>query len=133
MRFFFQIHQHAMPKMPLSSVQLLLAQAQTAAPVPGGVVGQPPPNPLLQFMPLVLMAAAFYFLLIAPQRKKQKEHEKLLAALEPGDEIITTGGIYGVVTSVKEDRLVVRIAENAKIELGRAFVQAVVRKAGADK
>lgn len=82
-------------------------------------------------LPMVLLFGAMYFFLIAPQRKKQKEHEKMLKALESGDEIVTNGGIYGVITNVKEDRFVVRIAENTKIELGKGFVQAVVRKVNA--
>lgn len=80
-----------------------------------------------------LMAAGFYFLLIAPQRKKQKEHEKLLSALQSGDEIVTNGGIFGVITNVKEDRFVVRIADNTKIELGKSFVASVVKRAGTEK
>lgn len=82
-------------------------------------------------LPMVLLFGAMYFFLIAPQRKKQKEHEKMLKALESGDEIVTNGGIYGVITNVKEDRFVVRIADNTKIELGKGFVQAVVRKVNA--
>jgi preprotein translocase subunit YajC len=78
---------------------------------------------------MVLMFAAMYFLLIAPQRKKQKEHEKMLKELQTGDEIVTTGGIYGQITNVKEDRFVVRIADNTKIEVGKGFVQTVVKKA----
>jgi len=120
-----------MPKMALSSAHDFLAQA--AAPAAGA--GAAPAGPGGSTMLLVygLMFAAMYFFLIAPQNKKRKEHEKLLAALESGDEIISTGGIYGVVTAVKEDRLVVRVAESTKIELGKSFVQAVVRKANADQ
>jgi preprotein translocase subunit YajC len=80
-----------------------------------------------------LLFAAMYFLMIAPQRKKQKEHEKMIAALGSGDEIVTTGGIYGTITNVKDDRFVVRIADNTKIEIGKSFVSAVVSKAGAEK
>ena len=80
-----------------------------------------------------LLFAAMYFLMIAPQRKKQKEHEKMLKALGSGDEIVTTGGIYGTITNVKDDRFVVRIAENTKIEVGKAFVSAVVAKVVDDK
>ena len=72
-----------------------------------------------------------YFFMIAPQRKKQKEHEKMLKSLESGDEIVTTGGIFGVITNVKEDRFVVRIADNTKIELGKGFVQTVVKQQSA--
>jgi preprotein translocase subunit YajC len=79
-----------------------------------------------------LLFAAMYFLMIAPQRKKQKEHEKMLAALTSGDEIVTTGGIYGTITNVKEDRFVVRVADNTKIEIGKGFVSGVVRKVDGD-
>ena len=78
---------------------------------------------------MVLMFAAMWFLLIAPQRKKQKEHEKMIKALASGDEVLTSGGIYGVITNVKDDRLVVRIADGTKVEVGRSFVQGVVKKA----
>jgi preprotein translocase subunit YajC len=114
-----------MPKMALSSAHHLLAQA--AAPAPTGPGG----GTMLLFYGLIF--AAMYFFMIAPQNKKRKEHEKMLAALEAGDEIISAGGIFGVVTGVKDDRLIVRIADNTKIELGKGFVQTVVRKAGADK
>ncbi|MBI5422585.1 MAG: preprotein translocase subunit YajC [Opitutae bacterium] len=108
----------------MTKFSYFLAQAQPAA--PGGA------SMLMQMLPLVLMFGAMYFLLIAPQRKKQKEHEKMLAALKAGDEIVTTGGIYGTITSVKEDRFVVRIgADNQKVELGKGFVHAVVKKSDA--
>jgi preprotein translocase subunit YajC len=80
----------------------------------------------------VLLFGAMYFFLIAPQRKKQKEHEKMLKELQSGDEIVTSGGIFGVITNVKDDRFVVRIADNTKIEIGKGFVQTVLRKAGAE-
>lgn len=109
----------------MTKFSLFLAQAQPAAPSGGSSM-------LMQMLPLVLMFGAMYFLLIAPQRKKQKEHEKMLGALKAGDEIVTTGGIYGTITSVKEDRFVVRIgADNQKIELGKGFVHALVKKDGA--
>lgn len=88
----------------------------------------PPGAGMTQILFLGLMFAAMYFLMIAPQRKKQKQHEAMLKALQAGDEIITSGGLYGQVVSVKEDRLIVRIAENTRIELGRGFVSAVVKK-----
>ena len=80
-----------------------------------------------------LLFAAMYFLMIAPQRKKQKEHEKMLAALQTGDEIVTTGGIYGQITNVKEDRFVIRVSDTTKIEVGKGFVHAVVKKTGEEK
>lgn len=106
----------------MTKISLILAQAAPAS--PSGA------SSLMQFLPLVLMFAAMYFLLIAPQRKKQKEHEKMLAALTVGDEVVTAGGIYGVITSVKEDRFVIRIGDNnAKVEVGKGFISALVKKA----
>lgn len=112
-----------MMKIPsFNEVALVIAEGQ------GQAAG---PNPLWQLVFFGLMFAAMYFLLIAPQRKKQKEHEKMLAALTTGDEVVTSGGIYGVITNVKEDRFVIRISENTKIEVGKGFVQTVVKRAGA--
>ena len=103
--------------------------AQTTAPA----TPQPGSPGWMQFLPMILIFGAMYFLMIAPQRKKQKEHDKMLKSIESGDEIVTNGGIFGVVTNVKEDRFVVRVADNTKIEVGKGFIQTVVRKAGAEK
>ena len=101
--------------------------AQAAA--PAGASGAPAPGlDVRQFLFPLLMIGAMYFLLIAPQRKKQKEHDRMLKALQSGDEIVTTGGIYGVITNVKDDRFVVRIADNTKIELGKSFIATVVKQ-----
>lgn len=99
--------------------------AQQAAPAPGGGWTQ-----LIFFG---LLFAAMYFLMIAPQRKKQKAHEKMLSELATGDEVVTTGGIYGTITNVKEDRFVVRIADTTKIEVGKGFISGVVKKAGGEE
>jgi len=96
---------------------VILAQA-----APGGGFGQ--------IIFLVLMFAAMYFLMIAPQRKKQKEHAKMLESLGSGDEVVTAGGIYGEITNKKDDRFVIRIAEGTKIEVGKSFIHALVKKAG---
>ena len=108
----------------MTNFSAVLAQTQ-AAPSGGGGAG-------FQLLFFVFMMAAMYFLLIAPQRKKQKEHEKMLGALQAGDEIVTTGGIYGVITSVKEDRFIVRIGDNnLKVEVAKGFVHGVVKKTSA--
>lgn len=104
----------------LNSLPTIIAQA-----APGGA-GMGMANIVF----LVLMFAAMYFLIIAPQRKKQKEHQKMVESLGTGDEIITAGGIFGEITNRKDDRYVVRIAEGVKIEIGKSFVQALVRKSG---
>jgi preprotein translocase subunit YajC len=101
--------------------------AQVAA--PASTPGFPP----IMIAVWVLFIGGFYFLFIAPQKKKQKEHEKLLSSLQSGDEVVTTGGIFGVITNVKEDRFVVRVSENTKIEVGKAFIQSVGKKPDEEK
>lgn len=113
-----------MPKMLLDrAFPVLLAQADATA-----AAQQQPPSVWNSVIFMALIFGAMYFLMIAPQRKKQKEHEKMLASLGSGDEILTTGGIFGVITNVKDDRFVVRISDDTKIELGKGFIQSVVKK-----
>ena len=97
--------------------------------IPSFIAQQPAPGPqgLMSFLPFILIFAAMYFLMIAPQRKKQKEHVKMLDALSTGDEVITAGGIYGEITNKKDDRFVVRIADGTKVEIGKAFIHALVK------
>ncbi len=112
----------------MTKLHVILAQAQTAGPTvaPSGA------SQLLQMAPMILLFAAMYFLLIAPQRKKQKEHEKMLTQLKAGDEVVTSGGIYGTITSVKEDRFIIRVGDNnAKLEVGKGFISSVVKRADA--
>ncbi|MDA9962786.1 preprotein translocase subunit YajC [Opitutales bacterium] len=73
-----------------------------------------------------LILVAFYFLLIAPQRKKQKQHDKMVQALEKGTQVKTLGGIFGTVTGVKDDRFVLRIGENVKIEVAKEAIAAKI-------
>ena len=112
-----------MTKM-LTSFDAPTILAQQAAPAAG--------NSLMSLLPIALLFVAMYFLMIAPQRKKQKAHEKMLSELSSGDEVVTTGGIYGTITNVKDDRFVIRIADNTKIEVGKAFISTVVSRASAE-
>lgn len=88
----------------------------------------PPTGPasILQ-SPLVAMAfifAIFYFVLIAPMRKKQRQTASMLANLKKGDEVVTSGGIYGRITAVDEERgfVVLQIADNVKIKMLRTGI-----------
>lgn len=99
---------------------LLLAQS-----APGGGSGKS----MLLFYGLLF--AAMWFLMIAPQRKKQKAHETMLKELGTGDEVVTTGGLLGTIVAVKEDRFVVRVADNTKVEVAKSFVSTVLKKADA--
>ena len=112
-----------MIKMPTPAV--LLPFSQQTAPASGGSGFNPT---ILLFYGLIM--AAMWFLLIAPQRKKQKEQQKMINALSAGDEVLLAGGIFGEITSVRPDRLVVRIGDNTKVEVDKAFIHAVVKKSG---
>ncbi len=81
---------------------------------------------IMDFLPMILILVAFYFLLIAPQRKKQKQHDKMVQALEKGTQVKTLGGIFGTVTGVKDDRFVLRIGENVKIEVAKEAIAAKI-------
>lgn len=102
--------------MSMESFSQIIALFGQAAP------GATPPNPIISLLPFILIMAAMWFLLIAPQRKKQKEHQKMVQALQSGDEVLTSGGIIGTITNVKSDRFVVKIADNTKIELHKSHV-----------
>jgi preprotein translocase subunit YajC len=110
----------------------LLGQTTPVAAPASAAVGTPigaPPSPAAsgfdpQYLVLPLMLLAMYFFIFAPQMKKQKEHQKLLKELKPGDEVVTTGGIHGVITQVKPDRFVVEIAKGTRVEVRRAHVEA---------
>jgi preprotein translocase subunit YajC len=103
---------------------LLAFLAQGTAPA----AGQPQSNPLTTLMPLILMFVIFYFIAIRPQRKKQQELAAQIAALKGGDQIVTTGGIYGVISSLQEKTVTLKIADNVKIKLDKSAVAAVVKK-----
>ncbi len=77
------------------------------------------PNALVQLFPLIFLIILFYFLLLRPQRKKQLEHERLIKSLKKNDEIVTIGGIHGVIVNVKEKTFVIRVDDNVKIEIDK--------------
>jgi preprotein translocase subunit YajC len=71
---------------------------------------------------LVLIFAMFYFLMIRPQRKRQKEHQQMMEELRKGDKVITAGGIYGVIESVSEDSIVIKVESGATMRLAKGSV-----------
>ena len=75
-------------------------------------------------LPMILLFVAFYFFLIRPQRKKEKEVQKMRSNIEIGDEIVTIGGIMGIVTNIKEDVLVIETgADRSKVRIAKWAVQ----------
>ena len=84
---------------------------------------QPTPgSPIAALVPFIFIFVVFYFLLIRPQQKKQKEHQAMIANLKKNDEVVTTGGIHGTIVNIKERTFVLRIDENAKIEIDKPSV-----------
>jgi len=77
------------------------------------------------FIMLIAIFAIFYFLMIRPESKRRKERQQMLDALKRHDKIVTVGGLYGEVIDVHEDRVVVRIGEDIKVEVAKSAISAV--------
>jgi preprotein translocase subunit YajC len=85
-------------------------------------------SPLSGLWMIALIFVIFYFLLIRPQQKKQKEHQKMLEAITKGDRVVTSGGLYGTVVGVKDNIVVLRIAEDVKVEFAKSAISSIVSK-----
>jgi len=79
---------------------------------------------LISLSPIILMFVIFYFLLIRPQQKRQKQVREMQSALQKGDEIVTIGGLHGVVDAIDEDAIVIS-CNNTKLTFDRAAVREV--------
>ncbi|MGB2814079.1 MAG: preprotein translocase subunit YajC [Dehalococcoidales bacterium] len=71
---------------------------------------------------VVLLVAIFYFLIIRPQRRQQKKHQELMQEMKRGDKVVTTGGIFGVVESLSDDSVVLKIESGATIRVARSSI-----------
>ena len=84
---------------------------------------------ITQFIPLILIFVIFYFFLIRPQQKRVKDHKVMVDTLKRGDEVITSGGIIGVVDRVMEDdRIEVTISEGTKVQIIRSTITSLLKK-----
>jgi preprotein translocase subunit YajC len=86
-----------------------------AAPPEGGSL-------LVQFVPLALVVAIFYFIILLPMKRKQQKVQEFLSGLKVNDRVITTGGIYGLITRLGEQSVQIQIADKIKIEVARASI-----------
>lgn len=85
------------------------------------------PAGMFQIFSLVLIFVVIYFLMIRPQSKRQKEREGMLKRVKKGDRIVTTSGFYGTVVSLKgDDVLIVKLAENVRVDMSRAAVASIL-------
>jgi preprotein translocase subunit YajC len=86
-----------------------------------------PANPVMSFLPLIFIVAIFYFLVFMPMQRQKKAQAKMLASLESGTEVVTTGGIVATIVSVADETLIVRVKpDNIKLQITRGAVASVV-------
>ena len=74
------------------------------------------------FLPLIILFAIFYFLIIRPQQKQVKAHKEMLASLEKGDKIVTSGGIIATIVKPEEDFIKIKLNDDTVVKLDRAYV-----------
>ena len=114
--------------MNLPNAGLILAWGQ--APAQSGTQPDPRGQAVTTIGMLVIMVVMFYFVLIRPQSKKAKDHAEMLKTVKAGDKIVTSGGVVGVVVTVKDKTLNIRSAD-AKFEITKAAVAEITERSGA--
>ena len=90
---------------------------------------------LVQLLPMVFIFVIFYFLLIMPMRKKQKKTREMLSKLKKGDEVVTSGGLFGRVTALDDERgfVILQISDNTKVKVLRSAVAGLASEPDAAK
>jgi preprotein translocase subunit YajC len=101
---------------------LFLFLAQTPAPSPAAAG-----SGLLGMLPFVFLIVIMYYVMIRPQMRRQKEQAKLVSALKTGDRVVTASGIHGLISNVKETTVIVKVADNVKLEMEKSAVTNVVK------
>jgi preprotein translocase subunit YajC len=79
-------------------------------------------NPLIQLIPFALVLAIFYFVILLPMKKRQKKVQDFLSSLKEGDKVVTSGGIFGSIAKVNEDKISLQIAPNVRVDIARSAV-----------
>ena len=92
-----------------------------------GPEGGEAPSMLVTMFPFILMFVILYLLIIRPQQKKQREHQRMVDELKKGDRVVTSGGVHGTITGIKEQEgiLVVQVAREVQIEVSRGSISRV--------
>jgi preprotein translocase subunit YajC len=80
---------------------------------------------LAQLLPIVLIMVIFYVLLIRPQQKRQRQLQETIASLKIGDKVVTSGGVIGVITTVRETSFLIRSADKSILEIARSSIAAI--------
>lgn len=81
---------------------------------------------IVQFLPIVAIGLVFYFLVIAPANKQRKKTAEMLSALKKGDQVVTSGGIYGTIQGVESETVYLKIAENVRVKVARSAISGIV-------
>jgi preprotein translocase subunit YajC len=94
----------------------------------------PAANPVMSFLPIIIIVAIFYFLVFMPMQKQKKQQAAMLAGLQAGNEVVTTGGIVGTVVSVTDTTLILRVKpDNIKLQVARSAVASMVNPPKAEE
>jgi preprotein translocase subunit YajC len=101
--------------------------SQVAVAPRGSSNAQPAPNPIVSFVPMIVVIGILYFLIIRPQQQQTKEHRKLVDNLKSGDHVITQGGIHGTVTALRGGVVQVKIADNVRVDVNRTAIAQVLQ------
>ena len=103
----------------MSTTLNFLAQASPAPGAPSPGIGS--------FVPFILLFVIMYFIFFRPQMRRQKEQQRLVQALKTGDRVVTNAGIHGLISNVKETTVIVKVADNVKIEMEKSAITNVLK------
>lgn len=84
------------------------------------------PNPVMQFVPIILVFVVMYFFMIRPQSKKTQEHKAMIDALQRGANVMTSGGIFGTVAQIQDDKAIISVAEGVEITVLKSAIASVL-------
>ena len=99
---------------------LFLAQAPGPSPAGAG-------SGLIGMLPFVFIFVIMYYVMLRPQMRRQKEQARLVASLKTGDRVVTASGIHGLISNVKEKTVIVKVADNVKLEMDKTAVTNVLK------
>ena len=90
-------------------------------------------SPYTMLVMIGIMFAIFYFIIIMPAKKKQKQHQSLITSLKGGERVMTSGGIYGTISRVLEDRFEIEVDKGTKLQVTKTSISAVLDPQGSEK
>jgi preprotein translocase subunit YajC len=85
-------------------------------------------NPLFAVLPMLFVFMIFYFLVIRPQQTQQKKHAAAVKQLKKGDQVVTNGGVHGLIAGIKDDVFILKIADNVKIDVSKTAISTIKKQ-----